>query len=828
MGTEDKKEYSFWKLIKEYKIVIPKIQRDYAQGRENKTVKRIADSFIDNIFEALDKSKPLSLDFIYGKINKNKEFLPLDGQQRLTTLYLLHWYLGVRSETKEVLVLTCLEKFTYKVRLSSQDFCSYLVKEPIIIDKIDDNEISKSIKDSNWYNSSFDNDPTVKSMLNMLDIIHEKFKGKGNEYYNGLLNKLMGDNSPITFMLLSLGDYGLSDELYIKMNARGKPLSKYENFKSGFVKYLSDDYKEKIDNKWLDLFWKIKLEDYNEDKNNSLDVLLYNFYFNLTHCFYLEYEDDIGEDGKEVKRHKHKYNSNDPYFLFDIYKDVYGYDGTSKNIDYKRELGKDYISLLADTLNYIIDTDKKCLERDEIRKRFKSFIKNDNDYKDKLKFYSMVYYIRYSTENGNPEEESEPYKKYKRVTDNLINNISINNKNYDNCIKLIKLLARGIGNDFYKYIITDNKLRTFKFKQLEEEIIKAFLIYKDKENKWEEEIDNLEKHDYFNGQIRGVIELSNEDKILDNISNCNDIKLNNNYYANFFDKFVKYSEVLRATFDSSDAIDFNLLRRALLTFGYYRIQNKYIWSFCVYNKNSDVSFKKLINDSYKYKGEVKYDGAEENVLRNNYYILKEFLKKLCNTLDDNNLVQPTIIEKIKYKLEEIINSYIDKVREFNCREEKTFYWNVDWWRYYLIKYDKILEKDFNAEYRIGYSWIDLGGNKRYERVLIIPDNKKTTASENLEILTSALWYSYEESENIFERISTGRGRAHRRVLKIIGTNKYIVDKHGGYVIFEFDGEIENFKEAFDRYEREADNIEIYSLEGNNGTKSIKEIIKDIK
>ena len=91
-------KYTFWKLISKYKIEIPIIQRDYAQGRKN--VIKIAGKFLDDIKHAIAKDRPLNLDFIYGKITKNESsetFIPLDGQQRLTTLFLLHWYLALKE-----------------------------------------------------------------------------------------------------------------------------------------------------------------------------------------------------------------------------------------------------------------------------------------------------------------------------------------------------------------------------------------------------------------------------------------------------------------------------------------------------------------------------------------------------------------------------------------------------------------------------------------------------------------------------------------------------------------------------------------------------------
>ena len=96
---------SFWTLLKNYKIVIPIIQRDYAQGRSGKEY--IREKFLTQIKNALDGSNPSGeLDFVYGT-TKDGCFYPLDGQQRLTTLWLLHWFIaskaGKLKEAKETL-----------------------------------------------------------------------------------------------------------------------------------------------------------------------------------------------------------------------------------------------------------------------------------------------------------------------------------------------------------------------------------------------------------------------------------------------------------------------------------------------------------------------------------------------------------------------------------------------------------------------------------------------------------------------------------------------------------------------------------------------------
>ena len=85
---------TFWHFLENYSIEIPIIQRDYAQGRIGKETLR--KNFLTDLKEALDKaldkSKPhekMKLDFIYGS-TENGKLYPLDGQQRLTTLWLMH------------------------------------------------------------------------------------------------------------------------------------------------------------------------------------------------------------------------------------------------------------------------------------------------------------------------------------------------------------------------------------------------------------------------------------------------------------------------------------------------------------------------------------------------------------------------------------------------------------------------------------------------------------------------------------------------------------------------------------------------------------------
>ncbi len=129
------------------KIEIPIIQRDYAQGRKNEEVQRIRERFLDALFQSLTIKRHITLDFIYGDVSKEGVLTPLDGQQRLTTLFILHWYIA-KKENIEVKDFEFLNHFSYATRFSSRDFCQELVK---YLPDFGEEILSESIKDQAWY-----------------------------------------------------------------------------------------------------------------------------------------------------------------------------------------------------------------------------------------------------------------------------------------------------------------------------------------------------------------------------------------------------------------------------------------------------------------------------------------------------------------------------------------------------------------------------------------------------------------------------------------------------------------------------------------------------
>ncbi len=241
------------------RIEIPLIQRDYAQGREGDAVARIRTNFLGVLHNAVTTKTPISLDFVYGDV-KDGTLHPLDGQQRLTTLFLLHWYLAWRADRLEQ--EQGWKQFSYATRASARLFCERLAgcKPP------DGSEVRAWLEDQPWFLHTWQHDPTIQSMLVMIEAIHERF---ADADCAAAWAQLVDAEAPaISFHLLPIEQMGLSEDLYIKMNSRGKPLTPFENFKARFEQVLEsscpervEEFAQKVDGDWADLLWAYRGSD---------------------------------------------------------------------------------------------------------------------------------------------------------------------------------------------------------------------------------------------------------------------------------------------------------------------------------------------------------------------------------------------------------------------------------------------------------------------------------------------------------------------------------------------------------------------------------------
>lgn len=247
------------------KIVIPIIQRDYAQGRIGTDVNRVRKRFLEALYRAVTE-KPITLDFVYGDIDAEGNMIPLDGQQRLTTLFLLHWYVAKKEHIPEG-EYAFLRNFSYETRYSARHFCKELVDyTPDLAGRLSEEIINQA-----WFPLDWQRDPTISSMLVMLDAIEDRFC-----HVADLWDKLQ--NRCITFYFLPIRDMGLTDELYIKMNSRGKPLTMFEHFKAeleGELRAIDEAMAHrigrKIDGQWTDLLWQYRNSGTGSGDDNIID-----------------------------------------------------------------------------------------------------------------------------------------------------------------------------------------------------------------------------------------------------------------------------------------------------------------------------------------------------------------------------------------------------------------------------------------------------------------------------------------------------------------------------------------------------------------------------
>lgn len=275
-------KHTLMSLCQKYdKIEIPIIQRDYAQGRKKEG--KVRGKFLEFLTQAFATNTPVELDFVYGNVREEDDksvhtFIPVDGQQRLTTLWLLHWFLSIK-EGRLGEIVSWMRKFSYETRPSAHIFCEKLLSESFPSEELEN--IDEYIKIQKWFDNEWLNDGTVSGMLQMLhDFSQQEVLLNGTATVDTLIAGLF------SFYLVPLELFGLSDELYIRMNARGKVLTDFENFKSEFYKILKDypqleAIKDKIETSWVENLWP-----YKEEETYVIDQCFMNYLRFITRCLY--------------------------------------------------------------------------------------------------------------------------------------------------------------------------------------------------------------------------------------------------------------------------------------------------------------------------------------------------------------------------------------------------------------------------------------------------------------------------------------------------------------------------------------------------------------
>ncbi|MDV0445756.1 hypothetical protein MmiAt1_13510 [Methanimicrococcus sp. At1] len=493
-------------LLEKYDIVIPIIQRDYVQGREDEHAKIVRQNLLSDMKAAiLQKTPPLDLNFVYGKVEGN-DFIPIDGQQRLTTLFLLHLYAFRNDESKTEL----FHRFTYKTRISSHAFFEKLTtnRKEIFASLLPPSE---EIKDSEWFAPNWKFDPTIESVLIVLDDIKKEFSSI-EDLDMKLSNK---EYNPIVFKFLDMDDLGMEDTLYIKLNARGKPLTQFENFKASLNAQMrelnipfTNEFENSFDNEWTDLFWE-----HSGQNLQDFDQTFLAFFETL------------------FRNHE----------IIDFHEK----DDWELTLDFSR-IDEQIFETIYYTLNFLSNHSNKHSEKYSPAYKFIfDALDENNNHKNQVLFHAVSKYLCLSkgTDNGS-------FKQWLRIIRNIIlnseNHTSYNYKN--GLIDEIDKLAEQ-KDKLLEYFSNENVLGFDD--QIREEHIKSKIILQDED--FAKTIYEAENHPYFNGQIRSALYLAGNEE--------------EQYDKEIFQHYwMKISELFDAAGPKHDN---HLLRRALLTFGDY-------------------------------------------------------------------------------------------------------------------------------------------------------------------------------------------------------------------------------------------------------------------
>ena len=643
--------YTFFQLITEYIVEIPIIQRDYAQGRELPNVTYIRDRFVKALVGHIISGKTLPLGFVYGKIegkdklrnmllhkqavekllstveqyahqfqinvnasveadelieqNNMRRFIPLDGQQRLTTLFLLFWYIEMRKKNQSA---AWLANFKYNNRKSALAFFEELAKlgNIKVINKHLQGDLKDQIQNYTWFLSKWNYDATVSGALVMLQRIHEEFGGYPELNFDHLDVEDLG----FTFHFLDLDELQQADELYIKMNERGKQLSDFEHFKAWLQDYTNKRYQEigqkaflknfwkKLDTEWLDFFWQNMDIDF-----TGLDDLFYNYLKTMAINFHL-----ATDSAKDMPDHLKT-------LLQDIRNEIVYKKTTVKYIPISRCIqqiknadGSERLFELFsfDCLKFVdrcfettISLRSRQVFKDEIdkvllkpfvsRSLIKAYISVDSftlNLWDHAMYFALLRLI--SSFSSLEQIDVAHFRDWMRILRNLVYNTYIQNPEnvYSALHSIDELITNYFSStEFLSKVLMreDFELKFFNQFQLREEKQKVALS---SDPAWLLLIEKFENHNYFYGQIGFMLTMvENEQHKYDRMA------------------FESISSV--AAFLFLEDTENLLLQRALLSIGNYLVASGSNLTFCRTDtdglRNRNENWRRVFNDGKRNK-----------------------------------------------------------------------------------------------------------------------------------------------------------------------------------------------------------------------------------
>jgi len=564
-------KYSFKKLLTDHsldQILIPEIQRDYVWKKENvigllnsiqtdlnknieleKSIdKELLSSLPPDIAETVKRSVAekkvyTNIGFIYaynGEGEISSKYFLIDGQQRVTTLYLLLLAASLKDAKGHVFRNTYFNnkqpKVDYKVRELAHDFfvefIDFILNGGNVVD----------VTNQYWYYKKCESDKTIQSLIENYKII-EKFL-KTSELNFGFVE----DQIELFYFDTAKSEQG--EELYIYMNSRGESVMPNENIKAQLLENKSESEKHKSGEfweNWQNFFWL------NKGDNENADLGFDEF---LRWVKIIEYLFDNPQSNQKdqiefVRKTRSESKLSTEYISFEkIEKYINALKFVTENSSIF--IGKSWLNGVKDFIDYVIilptlvyvamNKSVSQIELSRFIRFFVNIIKNEDVYKNPAIYAPQaVLLTKKFCEAG-----------YIDVADLI--NVKTESE-YDN------LLTK---EEIFKFSLFKNPVIDYSREVIENE----FIV--------------VEDFEILNGSISFILKCMDTPPEIENVVNF-DMK-----------QFIRYSLHFRNIFENPN----DLMRRAMLTIGDYAIWNGYSTSLEMerYNFGSDSKTWKAIID----------------------------------------------------------------------------------------------------------------------------------------------------------------------------------------------------------------------------------------
>lgn len=483
------------------------------------------------------KGGTMTLDFVYGTI-ENDALYPLDGQQRLTTLWLLHWYIALKSDNLSANkdIFNC---FTYETRISSREFCNHLCtidsnNYKNFKDKNKEKGIVEYIRNQTWFYQRYAQDPTVQGMLRTLggtkiedstgndikDGLEEIF-GKDTDFQK-CWSLLTSEECPIVFVYKEMKDENLplSDDLYVKMNARGKQLTDFENFKADLLdfapdpdnphkKLLGQDIASLMDNAWTDVFWNVA----KAAEVYQVDAIYFKFIRDYLFAKFIADSSLSASELQDNRFYQDVYkgnNSNNEYTGFNLYKEVIKADVIK---DLKQFFSLWQLSRLTDEKLrplWKVDKDYFYLIPHYLKLK-EGIIVSETTQIGRVVSYAVCRYFEI-----NEEFDEKHFKDWLYFVWNVAENSNIATEDaMIGAIRLMKELSAKSG-DILTFLASYSPISSkFAERQILEERFKARLMLGENSAVWRKKIREAESNIFLKGNISCLLRKDSEEYVAD-------------------------------------------------------------------------------------------------------------------------------------------------------------------------------------------------------------------------------------------------------------------------------------------------------------------------